>query len=116
MIRFSDPIKFWWDVMVLVLAIYICYLLPVELAFEPPFGHTVWWHDIEIIIEVIFGIDVLVHFNTSEYDEDGNEIFDYKHIATSYLSESHFWIDMLATVPLGVIITFIIYYIEFSDS
>jgi hypothetical protein len=103
MIRYSDPRKFWWDVLVLVLSIFICYLLPLEIAFEPVFGHTMWWHAAEYFIEAIFVIDVLVHFNTSEYDKDGNEVFDYIHIAKSYLSEFHFWIDMLATIPLGVI-------------
>jgi hypothetical protein len=102
MISFNDPYKFWWDVMVLCLAIFICYLLPVELAFEPPFGHSRWWHAAEDFIEVVFAIDVLVHFNTSLYDEDGNQVFSYHHIAVDYLSETHFWIDMLATIPLGV--------------
>ncbi len=72
MISFNDPYKFWWDVMVLCMAIFICYLLPVYLAFEPPFGHSTWWHAVEYFIEVVFAIDVLVHFNTSLYDEDGN--------------------------------------------
>lgn len=102
MIRFNDPIKFWWDVMVLLLAIFICYLLPVELAFEPPFGHSMWWNAVENFIEAVFALDVLVHFNTSLYDSDGNEVFDYKHIAIDYLSEIHFWIDMIATIPFGV--------------
>jgi hypothetical protein len=102
MIRYSDPRKFYWDVMVLLLAIFICYLLPIDLAFEPPFGHTMWWKATEMIIEVLFAIDVLVHFNTSVYDKDGNEIFEYKHVAIDYLFELHFWIDMLATIPLGV--------------
>ena len=102
MIRFNDPRKFWWDVMVLILAIFICYLLPVDLAFKPAFGEHEWYHVIEIVIEVIFAIDVLVHFDTSVYDEDGNEIYEYKHVALDYLSETHFWIDMLATIPFGV--------------
>ena len=72
MINYNDPYKFWWDVMVLCLAIVICYLLPVYLAFKPSFGHSTWWYAVEYGIEVIFGIDVLVHFNTSLYDEDGN--------------------------------------------
>ncbi len=113
MIRCNDPIKFWWDVLVLCLAIFICYLLPVEVAFEPSFGHTIWWKAVEYFIEVVFAIDVLVHFNTSLYNTDGNEVFDYKHIALDYLSEMHFWIDMIATIPFGVSKTYLlINYIE----
>lgn len=85
----------------LVLAIVICFMLPVYIAFEPPFSHTSGWHNFEIIVEVIFGIDVIFKFNTTLYDTDGNEIFDRKHIAIDYLSESHFWIDMAATIPFN---------------
>ena len=102
MIRFNDPVKFWWDVMVLILAIFICYLLPVDLAFKPPFGESIWYKVVEDIIECIFAIDVIVHFDTSIYDEDGNEVFSYPHIAQDYLKETHFWIDMIATIPFGV--------------
>lgn len=102
MIKYSDNRKFWWDVFVLVLAIFICFCLPIEIAFEPPFGHTTWWKAVEYIIEAIFALDVLIHFNTSVYDKDGNEIFDYKHIALDYFMETHFWIDMIATIPFGV--------------
>ena len=58
----------------------------------------------EYTIEFFFVLDVLIHFNTTLYDSDGNEIFDRKHIAIDYLCELHFWIDMAATIPLGVII------------
>lgn len=86
----------------LALAVFICYLQPVEIAFEPPFGHKFWWKLVEDFIEIIFAMDVIIHFNTSLYDKDGNEIFEYKHIAIDYLSETHFWIDMAATIPFGV--------------
>jgi hypothetical protein len=112
MIRFTDPVKFWWDVFILLVSIFICYMLPVDLAFHPPFGETKWWEDIELLIEIMFAVDVLVHFNTSVYDKDGNEIFDYKYIAIHYLTETHFWIDMISTIPLGVslIFPYLLYY------
>jgi hypothetical protein len=86
---------------VLMLAIGICFALPMEIAFEPPFGLTTAWICIEYFIEACFAIDVLVHFNTTFYDEDGNEVFSRKHIALDYFSEYHFWIDMVATIPFG---------------
>ena len=45
---------------------------------------------------------MIVHCDTTLYDSDGNEIFDRKHIIIDYVSETHFWIDMAATIPLGV--------------
>lgn len=87
--------------MVLILAIVICFMLPVEIAYEPPFGHTVGWKVFEYGVEAIFALDVLFKFNTTLYDHDGNEIFDRKHIAIDYLCEAHFWIDMAATFPFN---------------
>lgn len=101
-VRFNEPWKFWWDVFILVLAICICFSLPLAIVFQPPFSGTVGWHVIEYTIEAFFAMDILIHFNTSLYDHDGNEVFDRKHIAIHYLSEYHFWIDMAATIPLGV--------------
>lgn len=88
---------------ILVLAIIIVFLIPLEIAFEPPYGHTAWWHIFEYVVEFFFVLDLLVTFNTTLYDSDGNEVFDRKHIAIDYLSESHFWFDIVSTVPLGVI-------------
>lgn len=76
-------------------------MLPVYIAFDPPWGHTKGWHVFEYIVEAFFALDVIFKFNTTLYDHDGNEIFDRKHIAIDYLSESHFWIDMAATIPFN---------------
>ena len=90
---------FWWDVWILVLAIAICFLLPVDIAYNPPFGETVAWIVFENSVEAFFCLDVLFKFNTTLYDSDGNEIFDRKHIAKDYFTEVHFWIDMCSTFP-----------------
>jgi len=77
-------------------------MLPVEIAFGPPWGHGVWWHPVEYVIEAFFCLDIIAHFNTSIYDHEGNEIFSRSHIAIHYLTSSHFWIDIAATIPIKV--------------
>ena len=89
------------------MAIYICLLLPIEIAFHPKWGHSVWWLASEYTIEGFFCLDVLAHFNTSFYDHDGNEEFSRLHIAQHYLTSFHFWIDMLATIPIPIVKLFI---------
>jgi hypothetical protein len=54
------------------------------------------------MIEGFFSLDVIAHFNTSIYDHEGNEEFTRKDIAIHYLTSSHFWIDMLSTIPIPV--------------
>ena len=102
MIKESEPLKFWWDVFVLMQAIIICWMLPIEVAFEPNFGHTKWWKILESCIEFFFCCDLLAEFNTSQYDKDGNEVFSYLHIAHHHFFDYLFWSDILATIPLGV--------------
>jgi hypothetical protein len=85
---------------VLGLAVIVCFLLPVEIAFEPPFGHTNYWTAFEWITEALFTLDVIFHFNTTLIDADGNEIYDRLHIAHHYVSEYHFWIDMASVVNI----------------
>ena len=103
--RCNDTWVFWWDVWILILAIAICFLLPVEIAYTPPFGHTTAWKAFEYTVEGFFVLDVLFKFNTTLYDSDGNEIFDRKHIAKDYFTEVHFWIDMFATFPFNKLST-----------
>jgi hypothetical protein len=103
--RINDNWVFWWDVYVLILAVAICFLLPVYIAFDPPWGHTKGWHVFEYAVEAFFALDVLFKFNTTLYDSDGNEVFDRKHIALDYLSETHFWIDIASTIPFNKMMT-----------
>jgi hypothetical protein len=100
LIRVNDVWKFYWDIGVLVLAVFICFLLPVEIAFEPPWGHTMGFKVYEMITEAIFSLDVLLHFNTTLYDENGEEVLSRFHIALDYVKETHFWIDMASTITI----------------
>jgi hypothetical protein len=102
MIRYNEPWKFWWDVVTLVLAIIMCFMIPVEIAFEPPFGQTTLWSFVDNFTEAIFSIDVILHFMTTVIDEDGNEVFSYQHIALDYIKEYHFWIDMASVIKMSV--------------
>ena len=51
----------------------------------------------------MFSIDLLMHFNTSVIDEDGNEVFARTHIAIDYVKEYHFWIDVASVINIKVI-------------
>ena len=104
---------------VLILAVVVCFILPVEIAFEPPFGKSTGWEVFEWVTEAIFTVDVFFHFDTTVIDEvDGEEIYDRWHIAHHYMSEYHFWIDVASTINIKVtFFCFIIFnFIEESKS
>jgi hypothetical protein len=56
------------------------------------------------VIDIIFGIDIVLQFKTTYYDSlTGEEIFDKKTIIMEYL-KGRFLIDLLATVPFDNIV------------
>lgn len=99
-IRYNDVWKYYWDIYVLILAVFMCFMLPVEIAFEPPWGHTFGWVFFENFTEAMFSLDVIFHFNTTVIDGDGNEVWSRAHIALDYIKEYHFWIDMASVINI----------------
>lgn len=82
------------------MAILICYVVPLDIAFGPYWCHSTWWIVSELVIEGFFVLDIMVHLLTTIYDHDGNEIFDRMIIAKKYLLSSHFWLDLLSTIRI----------------
>jgi len=57
-----------------------------------------------MIIDIIFGTDILLSFNTAVKSDDDKLVFDRKVIARDYL-KSWFTVDFFSTVPIDKIIT-----------
>ena len=77
--------KFWWDAFILVWAIFICYILPIDIAFEPYWKDSSWNNGITILVNIFFAFDILFNFNTTIYDSEGNEEWNRKKIAKEYV-------------------------------
>ena len=107
-IRINDHRKIYFEIFVIILAIYNCYGIPFEICFKPKIMDSSGFLILNSIIDVIFGIDIIVQFKTTYYDSmSGDEIFDKEMIKWNYL-QGRFFIDILATVPLeniGMIFT-----------
>ena len=58
-----------------------------------------WYLTADIIINILFIIDILVQFNTSFYNAEGEEIRDRKEIATRYMFKGMFIFDFLSSIP-----------------
>ena len=106
MIRENDRVKFWWDFLILCLAIFNSIFIPLTLSFED-INETMKNSIIYVIIDnaanVIFFIDIYLGFNTSYYNPEGEEIFDKKMIRSHYLKGT-FIIDFVSTVPFDTIV------------
>ena len=55
-------------------------------------------------IDLVFLIDMFVNFRTTFMDERGEEVADPRRIAVNYI-QLHFWIDLVATLPVAEILT-----------
>ena len=92
-----------WDVFVIMLSLWICFTLPVDIAFEPE-GLKNWGFTIfNYLTDAIFLIDIMFNFRTTIQDFiTGDEVTDSKQIAMSYI-KGRFFLDLLAAIPFELI-------------
>lgn len=94
--------------LVIVFAIFNCFSIPFEIAFEPPMMESAWFFILNTLIDLAFVADIVVAFRTSFYDlETGDEVFSAKRTAQEYI-KSRFSIDLISTLPvdnIGFLIT-----------
>lgn len=109
MIRLNDPQKTKWDVVIIVLAVYNSFQIPFEIAYEPESMKTAKFFVLNTLIDLMFGIDIVVNFRTTYYDpETQDEVLDpwltaKEYIRTCNLNTPSFTIDFLSTVPFDSI-------------
>jgi hypothetical protein len=100
LVRINDPRKTQWDLFIIVLAVYNCYSIPFEVAFEPAIMESAGFTVLNSIIDTLFFVDILVAFRTTYYDvHTGDEVGDKKKIGRKYL-KGRFWLDLLSTIPI----------------
>jgi hypothetical protein len=100
MVRVNDPHKTWWELFVILLAIYNSFSIPIEIAYEPEALKGASLYVLNTFIDFVFLADIIVQFRTTFYDLDtGDEIYDTKRIGMSYL-KGRFTIDLLSTIPI----------------
>jgi hypothetical protein len=87
----------------MLLAIWNCFTIPVEVAFEPEELEHPIFLVINSMIDLLFAVDLFIVFRTTYVDTyTGEEVLNGKQIALKYLS-GRFWIDLLATIPFDSI-------------
>ncbi|XP_031572665.1 uncharacterized protein LOC116306713 isoform X2 [Actinia tenebrosa] len=86
-----------WDWWVLVLTFYIAIMVPYNVAFSRH-GKTKDLIIVDMVIELFFILDIVVHFRTTFVDNAGRIVYDQKAIAIHYL-KGWFVLDFLAALP-----------------
>lgn len=87
-----------------MLLVYTALIIPFRVAFVD--GSSDVWFILEILVDVLFGLDIIVTFNTSYQDDDNLHITDRTMIAKRYL-KGWFLIDLGTTIPFQTISKFV---------
>lgn len=96
----DDSFKKKWDLLIVVCLLYMSIILPFRIAFEESDDEEWGPYDIvELIMNIIFFLDIVLNFFTAYYDENENLELDKKKIAKNYIT-SWFIIDVISTIPL----------------
>jgi hypothetical protein len=95
-----SPIKIKWDLFIIVLAIYNCFFLPLELSLLPDITrYYPWIESMNIVIDFFFFVDIIACFRTTEFNStNGMEIHDTKQLAIMYI-KGRFFLDLMSSVP-----------------
>jgi len=72
-IRATSDFKFRWDILIMLLAIFNCFFVPLQVAFDPPSLNDKKFNIANSIIDFIFLIDIIICFRTIFMDEFGIE-------------------------------------------
>lgn len=84
--------------LIIILALYNSVSIPFTTAFptdEAYFFYDLW----ENFIDCIFFVDVIINFRTTFVNGLGDEVFNPKLIAKTYVYKGRFFLDLLASVP-----------------
>jgi hypothetical protein len=100
----NNPFKFIWAIVVVVLLLYAAFVTPIRVAFfETESNDEQGWVVVELIIDILFGLDIVINFFSAYYDEDNNVVTCRRTIIKEYL-KSWFIVDFVPCVPLSYLI------------
>jgi hypothetical protein len=80
--------------MILINVMYVALVTPFEIGFNVKV-----FKNFEYVLTALFIADVLVNLRTTYFDNNKDEIVDYKLIALKYCRSYHFYIDVLGSIP-----------------
>eukprot|EP00359_Climacostomum_virens_P009226 CAMPEP_0204918572 /NCGR_PEP_ID=MMETSP1397-20131031/16238_1 /ASSEMBLY_ACC=CAM_ASM_000891 /TAXON_ID=49980 /ORGANISM="Climacostomum Climacostomum virens, Strain Stock W-24" /LENGTH=950 /DNA_ID=CAMNT_0052091901 /DNA_START=48 /DNA_END=2900 /DNA_ORIENTATION=- len=97
LIRITRPFRTKWDLFLMVLALYVCITVPMQVAFEEK--ETIALFTVNTIIDFIFLGDIVLNFFTTFINSNGDEVTDLKVIGKHYL-RTYFLIDFCGSFPI----------------
>ena len=66
-------------------AIFNCIFIPIKIAYAPVFLESTTIFILNLIIDLLFFIDILITFRTGYIDDTGNEVLEPRLIGIEYV-------------------------------
>ena len=102
MISYKSVKKKTWDMFVLILVVYNGFQVPYQNAFHPEFFDELPFQVLDLLIDIVFVIDIFLMFITSVISNKGKETFDQSIIAKQYTGRIRFYADLLSLLGAGI--------------
>ena len=99
----KGEMKVLWDILTAIVVLYSILEVPIRICFLDGESLDPVSYVLEIIVTIVFAIDIIVNFNTAYRDEKRDVMVTSRDaISMNYLS---FWcpIDVITTIPFGLI-------------
>ena len=93
----ENNIKFFWDIFVTLLLVVSCFITPLQLC------DLVKMQALTMSIDCLFGLDMIIIFNSAILTDDFETIDDRGQIAFHYFS-TWFFIDLISIIPFELMI------------
>jgi len=97
---YKNQLRMKWDLFIIVLALYNCISIPLNVAFPSEQEQNLGIQIFERIVDCLFAFDIAMSFRTTYVNPLTNtEVMNGKRIASNYFFSSRFWIDLMASIP-----------------
>jgi len=97
----QSPYRVFWDLMTMVLLIYVAIFTPIRIGYEEDAEGSM--KDFELFVDILFCVDVVLNFRTSYIKDNGMEEQNWWKVAKNYLG-GFFFIDFVSSVPFDRIL------------
>ena len=97
MIDDMSPKKQIWDLLILVMAIFNSFAVPLEYVVVE-LGQNESYQMIDLAINIFFIFDIIIGFRTTYFDSMGNKIRSPKLVALRYI-KGMFFVDLFSSIP-----------------
>lgn len=101
-VSFKNRYRKMWDILPILLSIYNATVIPYQMGFGPLLTDDLVGKIIDYIIDIVFLIDLLLMFRTTQLDCKGFEVTDNYEIFAIYVRTWRFKFDVLAMLGNGL--------------